>query len=187
MSTSILIFFAILCFAFSNHVMGFSFLESPLVEPSNSPHIGSTLIMTCVSSSPHEHCTWKHNNNECRFDWDTRHRHVKNTYCKDYGERLSFHGIYEAQQCKIRLTEVTESDAGKWTCELNNNKRRVAKDININVIPRPDRPHKLMNNDRKVKSQEKNNKKIPPPADQQNVTGKEDGLLRLLHVLLCAK
>ena len=187
MSTSISVFFAILGFGFSNYVMGFSILESPLVEPSNSLHIGSTVIMTCVSSSPHEHCTWKHNNNECRFDWDPRHRHAKNTNCKAYGERLRFVGIYEAHQCKMELTRVRESDAGKWTCEMDNNKRRISEDIDINVISRSDHPQILTNNETKVKYQEKNNKKIPPTADQQNVTGKEDGLLRLLHVLLCAK
>ena len=121
-------------------VINFSILENALVEPSNSPHIGSDLIITCTSSSAHEHCIWKHNDNVCKFDWDRRHRNVLKPTCEAYGKRLTFHGIYPAHECKMKLSNVTKSDSGTWTCEMDNNKKKIYQDINIKVIERPAHP-----------------------------------------------
>lgn len=121
-------------------VISFSILENALVEPSNSPHIGSDLIITCTSSSAHEHCIWKHNDNVCKFDWDRRHRNVLKPTCEAYGKRLTFHGIYPAHECKMKLSNITKSDSGTWTCEMDNNKKKIYQDINIKVIERPAHP-----------------------------------------------
>ena len=137
MISSIQFFLTIIVVVFVDITCGFTILEKPLVEPNKSPHIGSDLIITCTSSSAHDHCIWKHNNNVCKFDWDKRHRNVLNPNCEAYGERLTFHGIYPAHECKMRLTNITKSDSGKWTCEMDNNKKKISQDIIITVIQRP--------------------------------------------------
>ena len=137
MISSIQFFLTIIVVVYVDITCGFTILEKPLVEPNKSPHIGSDLIITCTSSSAHDHCIWKHNNNVCKFDWDKRHRNVLNPNCEAYGERLTFHGIYPAHECKMRLTNITKSDSGKWTCEMDNNKKKISQDIIITVIQRP--------------------------------------------------
>ena len=132
--------YAIIGAVIVDKVINFSILENALVEPSNSPHIGSDLIITCTSSSAHEHCIWKHNDNVCKFDWDRRHRNVLKPTCEAYGKRLTFHGIYPAHECKMKLSNVTKSDSGTWTCEMDNNKKKIYQDINIKVIERPAHP-----------------------------------------------
>ena len=127
-----------------NRVKGFSTDGEPLVEPSKKPHIGGTLILTCVSSSAHERCIWKHNSNVCQFDWDRRHRNVQNQHCKAYGKRLTFHGIYPAHECKMQLTNINKSDSGKWTCEMVHKKNKIFQDIYIEVMPLPPHPQKRM-------------------------------------------
>ena len=186
MRTTILFVCIIVGFYFSNRVIGFS-IDGTLVEPSHFPQIGSTLILTCVSSSTHEHCTWIHNDNVCRFDWDRRHRYVQNSICKAYGKRLTFLGIYWAHECKMKLTNVTESDSGKWTCEMEHQRHMIFQDINIKVISRPHHRQNAMNNGRQTESEERNTNVMPRPANQQNTLEKEDDLLRLLQVLLFAK
>lgn len=169
MLTSTLFLCAIIGFSSMNGVTGFTFLEEPLVEPNHKPHIGGTLMLTCVSSSPHEHCIWTHNKDVCKFDWGTRHINVQNKHCKAYGKRLEFHGVYDAQQCKIKLSDITISDSGKWTCEMVNKKNlKISEDINIEVIPRPDHPQK-----RGAKEKEVSSKNVEVPKGKtSNVTSK---------------
>ena len=166
MISSIQFFFAIIGVVLVDITCGFTILEQPLVEPNKSPHIGSDLIITCTSSSAHDHCIWKHNNNVCKFDWDKRHRNVVNPNCEAYGERLTFHGIYPAHECKMKLTNITKSDSGKWICEMDNNKKKISVDIIINVIERPIRKHNESGNNLGEKD-DKMSKKI---SSSQNKT-----------------
>ena len=140
MRKSILFLYVIIGLIVIDRAISFSILEDALVEPNNSPHVGSDLIITCTTSSAHLHCIWKHNDEVCKFDWDRRHRNVLKPNCDAFGKRLTFHGIYPAHECKMKLSNVTLLDSGTWTCEMDNDRKRIHQDITIEVIQRPLHP-----------------------------------------------
>ena len=117
-------------------ILAFEFLEDPIADPNNHPHIGSTLILKCISTSNYDRCTWKHQKDTCHFDWTRHHNTVKNPRCDGYGDRLLFIGNYQTQECKIKLTKIKLSDSGNWTCEMRRNSdgKSIEGDIDIQVI-----------------------------------------------------
>ena len=128
----------IFCLLLIRFVFSFSVLDDPVSDPNNKPHVGSKLILRCISSSPHEHCTWKHNKDICRFDWNPHHDSVANPRCEAFGDRITFLGVYDTQECKIELKDLKLSDSGNWTCEMERKSgRKISRNTEIKVIEPP--------------------------------------------------
>ena len=80
---------------------------------------GETVKLKCVTSDWYEYCTWKHNNDFCKFEWKRSYGKVRKQKCDtNWNERIEFLGNYNENECSIELSNLTLSDAGEWTCDL---------------------------------------------------------------------
>ena len=80
---------------------------------------GETVTFKCVTSDWYEYCTWKHNNEFCKFEWKRSYDKVRKQKCDTkWNERIEFLGNYNENECSIELSNLTLSDAGEWTCDL---------------------------------------------------------------------
>ena len=80
---------------------------------------GDAVKLTCVTSDWYEFCSWKHNNQICKFEWKRSYGDVKKQSCDtNLNDRIQFVGNYNKYDCSIELSNLTLSDAGEWTCDL---------------------------------------------------------------------
>ena len=80
---------------------------------------GETVIFKCVTSDWYEFCSWKHDNQVCKFEWKRSYGEVRKQSCDiNLNERIKFFGNYNEHECSIELSNLTLSDAGEWTCDL---------------------------------------------------------------------
>ena len=132
---SVLLFSCVLNLLWFQKGEAFSIVDK-ISDPNNNPHNGSKLILKCISNSPYEHCTWRHDMNVCRFDWNKKHNAVRNQRCAALGNRAIFMGNYDTQECSIELNNDEPSDSGRWICEMRpKNGRAKSDNIDIRVIP----------------------------------------------------
>ena len=154
----------IFCLLLIRFVFSFSVLDDPVSDPNNKPHVGSKLILRCISSSPHEHCTWKHNKDICRFDWNPHHDSVANPRCEAFGDRITFLGVYDTQECKIELKDLKLSDSGNWTCEMERKSgRKISRNTEIKVIEPPPKKNDSKNTTAPQKAEGETKFVDPPP------------------------
>ena len=80
---------------------------------------GESVKFSCVTSDWYEFCSWKHDDQICQFEWKRSYGEVKKQNCDTYlNDRIEFIGNYNEFDCSIELSNLTLSDAGKWTCDL---------------------------------------------------------------------
>ena len=78
-----------------------------------------SVIFKCASSDWYEFCSWKHDSKVCKFEWKRRFGGVRKQECDaSFHDRIRFLGNYNKHECQVELSNLTLSDAGKWTCEL---------------------------------------------------------------------
>ena len=80
---------------------------------------GDTVKLKCVTSDWYEFCSWKHNNQVCKFEWKRSYGDVRKQSCdSNWNDRIKFVGNYNEYDCSIELSNLSLSDAGEWTCNL---------------------------------------------------------------------
>ena len=80
---------------------------------------GDTVELKCVTSDWYEFCSWKHNNQVCKFEWKRSYGDVRKQSCDlNLNDRIKFVGNYNDYDCSIELSNLSLSDAGEWTCDL---------------------------------------------------------------------
>ena len=102
------------------HCQAFEIVENIINSTNNYTDVeSSSVILKCVSSDWYEFCSWKHNSKVCKFEWKRRFGGVRKQDCDiSFNDRIRFLGNYNKHECSIELSNLTLSDAGKWTCEL---------------------------------------------------------------------
>ena len=100
------------------NVQSFQIIESQLIN-NDTLKEGDNVILKCVTSDWYEFCSWKHENKICKFEWKRSFSGVRQQVC-DYKikERIRFLGNYNGHECSIELANLSVSDSGEWTCEL---------------------------------------------------------------------
>ena len=76
------------------------------------------MTLQCKADNWWEYCTWKHENWKCDHEWKYNSGNVEIQDCPGLEHRAKFVGKYKEHECDIRLTGVTEADAGLWVCTL---------------------------------------------------------------------
>ena len=117
---------SVLCVLIISYSLGFEITESEIYsngslipEKQLSFIPGDTVELKCVTSDWYEFCSWKHENQICRFEWKRSYGDVKKQSCDtNWNDRIKFVGKYNKYDCSIELSNLTLSDAGEWTCDL---------------------------------------------------------------------
>ena len=102
------------------HCQAFEIVENIIDSTNNYTDVETTsVILKCVSSDWYEFCSWKHDSKVCKFEWKRRFGGVRKQDCDiSFNDRIRFLGNYNKHECQVELSNLTLSDAGKWTCEL---------------------------------------------------------------------
>ena len=102
------------------HCQTFEIVESIINSTNNYSDLeDGSVILKCVSSDWYEFCSWKHDSKVCKFEWKRRFGGVRKQDCDvSFNDRIRFLGNYGNHECSIELSNLTLSDAGKWSCEL---------------------------------------------------------------------
>ena len=171
--TTTAFFYTVLILLTVQIVKSFDFLEPLIADPNKPLHIGSTLILRSISTSPYDRCSWKHHENTCHFDWNRHHNKLVNSRCGPYGDRMVFIGTYESHECKIEIKPIELSDSGIWTVEMRKGTgETIKRDISIQVV----QPLQHPKNDSKRSSKDIENEpaftKITKQGDSTLVTKK---------------
>jgi len=78
---------------------------------------GEMVTLSCVVDDHYEWCKWYHPGGEfCDFEWKRSEGNITMQECALH-HKLSFHGVYDKQECGITFT-AQEGDTGVWKCEI---------------------------------------------------------------------
>ena len=104
----------------SSNAQSFEIVESTLDTNSNDTiQEEETVLLKCVGSDWYEFCSWTHEDRICKFEWKRNYGEVKKQDCDtEFNARIRFLGNYNSHECTIELSNLSLSDAGEWTCEL---------------------------------------------------------------------
>ena len=122
----VLVFFIVVLSSVLTHSHAFEITENSIYSNDILIHgtqlefnTGETVTLKCVASDWYEFCSWKHDNQVCKFEWKRSYGEVRKQSCDiALNERIKFLGDYNEHECSIELSNLTLSDAGEWTCDL---------------------------------------------------------------------
>ena len=82
-------------------VHSFQIIQSRINSNNNNTiEEGENVILKCVASNWYEFCSWKHDDNICKFEWKRSFGDVKKQNCDPYlNDRIRFVGNYNNHEC----------------------------------------------------------------------------------------
>ena len=103
------------------HVLSFEIIQNEIVitNQTNTTQEGESVVLKCVTNDWYEYCLWQHKERVCEFEWKRDFGAVRKQKCdQDLKARVQFVGKYSEHECAIQVSNITLSDGGEWTCEL---------------------------------------------------------------------
>ena len=104
-----------------SNVHSFKIIQNTVISnlTNNTIEEGENVILKCVASNWYEFCSWKHDDNICKFEWKRSSGSVQKQNCDhELNDSIRFLGNYNKHECSIQLSNLSLSDVGEWTCEL---------------------------------------------------------------------